>query len=564
MLLAAFFMAIVATSTAGYAYLVGPVLKSLFMSDSIGVPGLSDGAQSVSQPDFLSMISQKLSSASPVVVGLLLVIAAVVKGVAFFLQRFLVISAGQHVLYSLRQRLFDGVLQMNPLQRAKDASGTFISRFTVDAHVVEQAVTQGMMALVGSVLQIVALTVLALSLSWELGLLGLVAFPPIAVLISRLGKLLRVRQRKFYDAYNSLSQVVDESVSGVGVLQSYGAQPFARKRFEKENASLVKRAISAFTVSAFASPLNEVIGAMALGMTLWYAQVKIETDALSPEAFISFFTALFLLYRPVKGFGNAVHALQIGLAALDKLEPLMKPLIRFDVNREDASRVELEGVDAGYGEQDAIIAKISLQIEPGQKVAIIGESGAGKTTLLNVLCGYATPKRGTVKSPWPVAYVPQVPFLFDDSIAMNVTLGNPAISQSALERACQQARVLGFTDGLTEGLQYRVGPNGKNLSAGERQRICLARALATGRKLLLLDEVTASLDGKNEELIIDSLSELREHMIIAVTHRAKTAAWADRTIVMHDGKIIEAGSFFELVETSNTVRRMFGNGMEKG
>ncbi|MBN2716157.1 MAG: ABC transporter ATP-binding protein [Deltaproteobacteria bacterium] len=553
MLLAAFFMAITAVANAGYAYLVGPVLKSLFLSTESAVPVTINGAE----VSWLSQLTQFLSQSTPFFLGGVLIAASVVKGVAFLAQRLLVIRAGQRVLYMLRQQLYDGVLTMNPLQRDKDASGNLISRFTVDSHVVEQAVTSGMMAFVSNILQSLALVGLAVSLSPVLSLLGLIAFPPIALVISKLGRLLRKRQGQFYDAYHAVSQQVDESVRGLGVLQSFNAEKFARKRFDRPSRILMNAATAAYTVPAISSPLNEILGATALGVTLWYAQVQISAGSLSPEAFISFFTALFLLYRPIKGLGSAVHALQSGLAAMDKLSAMLSPVRRFVPRHADGDGAMLTEVTVGYRKDMPVLKALSMVVQKGDTVAIVGESGSGKSTLMNVLCGYLEPDSGTVKGHWPVALVPQIPFLFDDTIYMNVSLGNPEISTETVAWACRQAGVMAIAEKFDAGLQYSVGQNGENLSAGERQRVCLARALASGRDLLLLDEITASLDGRNEDIIIESLSGLGDKTVIAVTHRAKTALWAKRTLVLDDGKIVEQGPFKDLLKKSRVVRRLF-------
>ncbi|MBN2526718.1 MAG: ABC transporter ATP-binding protein [Deltaproteobacteria bacterium] len=555
LLFAAIFMSIVAASTAGYAYLVGPVLKSLFLTSETA------SSAEVASPHFswITELAARLVQASPYFIGGLIIGVAVIKGIAFFMQRLLVIRAGQRVLYDLRERMYNGVLQMNPLFREKDTSGNIVSRFSVDSHVVEQAVTGGIMSLVSNVLQIVALTTMAFSLSMELGLLGLVGFPPIAVMISKLGRVLRARQGQFYDAWHGVSQIVDESVLGLGLLQSFGAEQFAQKRFDAQNRALRHHAASALSVSAFSSPLNEILGTTALGVTLWYAQLRIESGHLTPEAFISFFTALFLLYRPVKGFGMAVHALQTGFAALDKLGPLLSPTNRFTGREVSSEGVTLKDVTAGYDRDQAVLRQLTLTIAPGEKVAVVGESGSGKTTLLNVLCGYLAPSGGTVESPWPVAVVPQIPFLFDETIYANVALGNPNITNDMVERACLLSGVFEFCEKLDGGLLYKVGQNGKNLSAGERQRVCLARALASGRTLLLLDEVTAALDGKNENIITDSLAGLTDVTVVAVTHRARTAAFAARTVVLENGTIVDEGTFDDLMERSQVVQRLFAS-----
>jgi subfamily B ATP-binding cassette protein MsbA len=557
---AGFFMAVVAVSTAGYAYLVGPVIKALFLNGQPPLertPVISSG---ISQA--LSRFTDQLSSSSIWVIGFLVVGAAAVKGVAFFLQKVLVINAGQHILKELRQKMFDGMLVMNPLEKHMSA-GNLVSRFTVDAQIVEQAVTAGVMAFVSSGLQALALASLVIMLSGELAVAGFIAFPPIAILISKLSRLLRKRQGDFYDAYSSLSSALEESRNGLFVIQSFGAAGYANKKFDFENEALRKKAVSALTTGSISSPLNEILGAGALGFTLFYAKMQIEDGLLTPASFISFFTALFLLYRPVKGFGNAVNAVQTGLAALERLEPVMHPVNRFASKRKVIEGLILDGLTAGYEPGEPVIKDISIELKKGERLSIIGESGCGKTTLLNVMGGYLEQEKGDILSGWPVAMVTQDSFLFDDTIFENVKCGRQSADRKEVVDACRDAGIMEFAKDMG-GLDYVVGKSGSALSAGQRQRVALARALLSDAPVILLDEFTASLDGKTEALVMEKLdNRLASRTVVIVTHREAAARWAKRAVVIEDGKITADGLFEELVASHPEVRHLFGRKHEQ-
>lgn len=544
-------MAVSAAATAGYAYLVGPVLRSLFGAGSErGAPQIEGATSS----RVLERIGESLAALEPLQLGAVIMAVAAVKGAAFFGQRSLSVAAGQGVLRDLRARLYQGLLALNPLSETARRRGNMVSRFTADAEAVEQGVAGGLLIAVRDGLQIAALAALALALDPVLGAIGLVAFPLAAMLIASLGRELRRRRGAVHASLGQVGETVEETAAGLDVARAFGAERLLRRRFEQRSERLARRAVRAALVRACSAPVNELLGAAALAATLWYARARIAGGALSPDALISFFTALLLLYQPVKGLGRASHAVQSALAALDRLDPLLKRAEPKPEPRRapggSPSIIRLENVRAGYGEGPDVLEDVSLELERGERVAVIGPSGAGKTTLLNVLCGFLPPRAGRLSidgrrvsvSPESmrelVAPVFQEPFLFDDSIATNVRCGRSRAGDAELRQALRAAGVTEFA--ARRGLDTPVGRGGGALSVGQRQRVCLARALLAAAPVLLLDEVTASLDGAGEQRILDSLRRLEDRTVLIITHRVSTARLADRVVLLEEGRLRDA------------------------
>ncbi len=568
-------MGISALATAGYAYLVGPVLRSLFLdSPATSIP--SPLATSLTAEGVHSL-SRTIAAAPTWIIGLAIVGAAGIKGLAYLGQTALAGQAGQQLLFSLRAKMYQGLLALNPLHSAAKTSGDWVTRFTLDAQEVENGVNAGLISFVRDGLQIAVLAGLALWLDPLLGAIGLLAFPPVALLIVRIGKTVRQRRATVHQAYGRVGGAVEETAVGLSTIQSFGAQPLVSERFDRTNRQILRSTIRAIRLRALSSPLNELLGAGALGLTLYYAHSRISTGGITPEAFISFFTALFLLYQPVKAIGQAGNAVQAGLAALDRLQPLLD---RFapratakttEPGRSPAPKViRLDRVFTGYSGGADVLKGVDLTVTAGEIVAVVGPSGAGKSTLINLLLGFLPLRQGQLlvddktldhrSTAQLFAPVSQEPFLFDDTIRMNVRCGRPEATDDEITTACAAAGVLQFADTFADKLNAPVGPRGSALSLGQRQRVCLARALLSNAPVLLLDEVTASLDGQTEQALVDGVIELLDgRTALVVTHRLSTVRFADRIALLENGQINAYGPTDETMAGSTRFAELFGD-----
>jgi subfamily B ATP-binding cassette protein MsbA len=505
----------------------------------------------------------------------------VLKTTSQALRFYLMGDLAQRVVLDLRARLFASLLRQEAAFFGRTTTGQLLSRVMNDVGQVEQAATYAIPILVGDVLRVL---VLGGVLLWQYPGLSLVtaAVLPLAVFpIVRFGKLLKRYAVRGRDALGELTQVTQESLGGIRVVQTYGGEAHEAERFRREGQRYLEIMRKSVLARATQTPIMELVGVLALVVAIVWAEREVAAGALRPGEVVGFLLAIVLVYEPLKAIGRVSGILVPGLSAAEQVFALVDrvPEIRDPVSPEALatrpSTLCVEHVRFTYpGRDRPALDGVSLTLERGRVVGVAGASGSGKSTLAALLVRLHDPSAGHVRLDGHelralrladvranVAVVAQDTYLFDDTIRANIGYARPGATDAEIEAAARRAFAHEFVTALPEGYATRVGERGARLSGGQRQRIAIARAFLRDAPILVLDEATSALDNEGArevERALEALMSARATLVIA--HRLSALRGVDELLVLEDGKVVERGAPAELERAGGAYARLVAAG----
>jgi subfamily B ATP-binding cassette protein MsbA len=475
---------------------------------------------------------------------------------------------GRNVISALRRDVFRKFLTLPTRFFDERTAGPLLSRLTYNVEMVAESVTSVVTVAIRDVLTVFAAIAVMLLQSPKLATFVAIVFPFIALIIRFLGVAFRRYSGRIQDSVGEVTQVTEEVVRGNRVVKIFGGYDFEEKRLDEVDSRNRQQNLKLIRVRSLGVAVTQVIFGFGVAGVIYMAAREASNGHLSPGQFISFFSAMMLMLQPVRRITNVNATIQRGVAAADSLfeiidEPDEVDAGTISVDSVDG-RVEYRNVVFAYGARnDAVLDDVSVAVEPGKSLAIVGHSGGGKSTLVSLLPRFydvdsgdiyldGTPIRDyTLKSLRDnISLVSQDVVLFNDTIANNLSYGElRSHSQEEILRAADAARVREFADELPDGLETMVGDRGVLLSGGQRQRIAIGRALLKDAPVLILDEATSSLDTQSERRIQEALSELmKDRTTLVIAHRLSTVEKADCIIVLEAGRIVESGTHQELLD----------------
>jgi subfamily B ATP-binding cassette protein MsbA len=490
------------------------------------------------------------------------------RGVCNFFSDYLLAWVSNNVLLGVRADMFEKLLSMPDSEFKKGDTGRLLNRFTVDAGNVTGYATEVLTVLVRESLVVVAMIAVLLYMSWELTLIILVTMP-VSVLISRafIARLRRIN-RDTVNMNAELTRVVSEGIDGQRVIKLFDGYAFERKRFAYVSGRLRRFDMRASTSDAAMTPITQVVTAVAVAAVIAVALSQANSGTLTVGSFAAFMAALAQIFDPIKRLTKVAARMQKMLVSAESVFTLVDQASEPETGTKTfegraLGKVEFHNVSHRFADgQTDTLSNVSVSVEPGQTVALVGRSGSGKTTLVNMLPRFVLPTQGQVCIDGcdisslrlrdlreQLSLVSQDVVLFDDTIAVNVGYGAlHEASEQEIRDALRAANLLDFVDALPLGLQTQVGENATRMSGGQRQRLAIARALIKNAPILILDEATSALDNESERQVQASLETLMQgRTTLVIAHRLSTVQNADKIVVMDQGVVVEQGSHQELL-----------------
>ena len=493
---------------------------------------------------------------------------------------------GNAVLQTVLNRSISSFYQKEAFQKTLRREISFFNGKHASDHMAQirlygmaagQAVTAICSRFLTEVLTLVALFVVMFLQDALMTLYSIVIIPIIFGLVSFLSRKIRKVAKEETDLSGHYFAAGSEALAGVRTVKSYNLE---RKSIEKFNSSvdaLEDRIFGISKVTAATHPIMEFLGGLVLGVFVIYAAWQTITYGKTPGEFTAFITAFLLAYQPASKISKLWVELQKSLTQSFFMFRLIdtKPKSVSCGNKSLQSgngSVNFSNVSFGYENDEVSIDKVSFNLEPGDKVAIVGKSGAGKSTLVDLILGFYSPTDGMIEigsmdissiSPMDlknhIAFISQDVFLFDDTIEENIKDGFASASHEEIIAAVKSAQVDGFAEDFPLGLQTRVGANGSNLSGGQKQRVAIARGLLKRASIYIFDEATSALDVENEREIMTALLEtLKNETVIFVTHRPALFEYVDKVLMLEKGRVVGFDEPSKIDKTSTEFRELFG------
>lgn len=480
------------------------------------------------------------------------------------------------IIYDLRKKLFSKYLDLPLSFYSNERKGALLSSITVDVQEIEWSILSVIEVIFKSPIIMLGCIIYMLYISASLTLFVFILVLFAGLIIGKTVNKLKRASVNIQESIANLSAHVEESLGGLRIIKGFNAEKYQKDKFDTENIFFRNTLIKVINRRDLASPLSEFLGVTVVTVLLWYGALLVFKHEMEPDTFFAFVFAFYQVIEPAKSFSSAYFNIQKGMAALDRVERVLN-VENLIVSKENAihktkfeTSIKFDNVNFSYKESNSpALVDVNIELKKGEIIALVGSSGAGKSTFVDLLPRFYDVTGGSIKIDGIdirdmelsdlrqlFGIVSQEAILFHDTIKNNITFGDEVYADEKIIEAASIANAHDFISVLPEGYNTSIGDRGMKLSGGQRQRLTIARAVLRNPPILILDEATSALDSASEKLVQEALEKvMMNRTSIVVAHRLSTIQKADKIIVLENGRIVQSGTHYDLLEVDGPYKR---------
>lgn len=545
--------------------------------------GALDSVIALALKPYMDNVLVDKSATSPAYIPVLIIAFTTVQGFLNYAATYLNTWVGTKINHDLKRALFKKLMSLEPAFYDRNASGYVLQRFTTDADTACTGLLDNLKLFVSRFFSSVSLIAVLIYNSWQLAIIAVIVLLCALLPLSQVRRRIKGIIKNTIEESSTIITHYNESYAGSKTIASYNLQDKMYNRFNDILRSLFKLTMKMVKKTGWMTPMMHIVVSIGVGGVIGYGSYLIVNGTISSGNFVSFITALIMLYTPIKGIGKNFNNVQVSFLAIERIVEILntEPTIVDSDNAKKLKNINqnivFKDVEFGYLPETKVLKKINLNIKAGSTIALVGNSGGGKTTIVNLLPRFYDVTAGSISIDGidirnyklsslrdNIAVVFQDNFLFSGTIRENILLGKPNATESEIHKALQMAYLDDFVNSQENGLDTDIGERGSSLSGGQRQRLAIARAMIKNAPIVILDEATSALDNKSEAVVQKAIENLmQDRTVFIIAHRLSTIQNADTIVVLNNGEIVETGSHEELINKENGAYKALYNAQFK-